>query len=288
MIWIFNLLAFVGLFVFSACSDQMALSPAPNSASTERGRSIVDGDIASSRFFPSAMRIRTKLESGSAVKIGKRVGITSAHAFIEKAEDALKKPGPITVTMDGTDASAEYIKKYKIQKLYLHPGYIKYLTMDDETLDKMSPEEFGRKYLDIAIFVTDSTEPELPGETVAVDFKPVRKADPVGVTGFGCAVNRGPVVEDLRYALKEVSRILGNQYLLPPENYLSELKSKVCEGDSGGGVYRLDKNAEGKFKSGDLVGISWGAFKDDWLIMGVSNDWTEQVISILKKAGYIP
>jgi hypothetical protein len=212
---------------------------------------LIGGNAAGSRF-PATVKLTLPLGAKcGAGKLGARRFLTASHCITHGDVEVGRE-----ITISG--GAPERQTRANVTRVLFSP-------FDAAPPGPTAPELSAQAGLDAAIIEIDA---DTPGVTLArLDRTPLAAGDKVVVSGAGCDSDAlspgGPGRRELKFAVVKIESVEKYHYYLPRTD-IDGQESRVCQGDSGTPLYKLD--ASGKYST--IVGINsfraptinlWGA-----------------------------
>lgn len=203
---------------------------------------------------PGALPASIALEIGgdnfcSGVVVSATQILTAAHCVTGWTRDGLLEMHELFYPY--TDRENEIHEPHSIRAIYLSPTWPVDLNLDDAR----SRQKYGfssKKLLGLTdVAIIEVTEP-LSMPAASLSFQPVRAGDAVLVGGYGCITDGGGEFGQLTAAWKKVVAVGRFTFETAYPDLDPSHRSHLCEGDSGGPVYRALNDGRGF----EVVGIN--------------------------------
>ncbi len=186
---------------------------------------LINGYTAEDSQFPSSVRIDAGRPC-TATKVGPHLFLTAAHCL--RIEDGNYY---LTYGIKLWLARGQKPVVSTINHFFIHPSHeiMPWMPTKSDEVKKVS---------DVALFRVNVDSPDIPLATIGLTLEPNRQIKPVG---FGCTEREGEPSDILRYTDGIVGEISDHVFNIDPQ-IITPGMAKLCEGDSGGGVFYTDSN----------------------------------------------
>jgi len=162
--------------------------------------------------------------------------LTAAHCVIGWPKRKMESSGSLDVLTNSMESKWDSLYVH-IKAVYVHPSW----PADFDVTDQNSRRKYNMsvkdmpKLFDLAII---ELERDLNLPVATIDPNPLQIGESATFGGFGCRNYDQQGAGTLTVALKKIDKFVQNNFVSGSKNLHDGQSSALCDGDSGGPVYR--------------------------------------------------
>ena len=200
-------------------------------------QAYIGGSHPQKGSYPSTVYMSTLgYDFCSGVVVGKRMVLTAAHCVTGWTKSKMGENGSLDLVTNSMENSWDSINA-PIKAVYVHPSWPEGFDVEDKNSQQkynISAKDIAKIY-DLAMI---QFERDLDLPVATIDTSPIKIGESATFGGFGCRNDRQEGRGTLYVALKKIEKYSQNDLVSGQKNVNDGQNSSICNGDSGGPVYR--------------------------------------------------